>query len=205
MKRRVLALLCVAMLLAGAVIPALAMPLDKYRYVYTANGGSLNMRTAPKVADNICAQIPYGTKIELVRLVNDNQWALCKYGEIRGYVQTRYLLESVPSKRPSDAAENDPALAEELKSIYSGLKAADYYALVRTPTPGSFVNLRWGPSKKIAVQARINDGSALHVIAQNRSWAQVEDLATGAVGFVMRSFLNTNVTVSEGSIEQGGI
>ncbi len=188
MKNRILILLCLAVLVMSFAVPALAMPGDHAYYVYTSNGKSLNMRETPSTKAGIIAHIPYGAEVDVVK-IEDSQWANITWNGLTGYAQRRYLMDSKPSASTSSTAADNPVLDEELKSIYSGFTAQDYDVVLRANTPGNYVNLRWGPSTKIAVQERVTDGAMLHVLAQNRHWAQVEHLETGAVGFMYRSYL----------------
>ena len=60
---------------------------------------------------------------------------------------------------------------------------------VKPSTPGGFVNLRWGPSKSVAVMTKLYADAQVTVIAKDNTWAQVYDPATGYVGFMKLSFL----------------
>lgn len=193
MKKHFFILLCLVALLTSLVAPALAMPGDHAYYVYTSNGKSLNLRESPSTKAAVIGHIPYGAEVNVVKL-EDSQWANITWNGLNGYVQRRYLMDTKPSTSASTTAVDDPVLDEELKSIYSGFTAQDYDVMLRANTPGNYVNLRWGPSTKIAVQERVTDGASLHVLAQNKHWAQVYNPETGAVGFMYRSYLVPVVT-----------
>lgn len=181
---KTLTVLLAFIMLLSVLMPVGALANVQHRYVYTSNGGPLNLRKAPiSHANNKITGIPYGAEVLVESYVNNNTWAYVSYNNQTGYVMTRYLVSEQP-KTPSK-----PTTPTETEVSYSGFKAANYNVLVRAHTPGGYVNLRWGPSKTVAVQSKIYDGATLHVISQNSSWAQVEDPATGAVGFMMRSFL----------------
>ena len=60
-------------------------------YVYTDNGQGLNVRSTPYVGDNIIGLAPYGTKMSVIRFL-DNGWACVKWTQIgEAYVQSRFL------------------------------------------------------------------------------------------------------------------
>lgn len=189
MSKRKLALLCAVIMLITVSIPMAALANMQYRYVYTANGKSLNQRSAPiSQANNKIANIPYGAKVAVDSYVNNNTWAYVEYNGRWGYVMTRYLVRNEPSAKPastSTSGNNTSHVGE-----YNGFAAASYTASIRPSAPGGFVNLRWGPSKADSIQARMVDGQAVEVLSQNSSWAQIRVIETGTVGFVMRSFLN---------------
>lgn len=194
-RKRFLALLCTLVLLTVSLLPMAALASSK-RYVYTSNGKSLNMRKAPIThANNKIANIPYGASVTVENFVDGGTWAYIKYDGKHGYVMSRYLVTKKPAARKSEPAsaktDSDPS--------YKQMEAASYDVLVRAHTPGGYVNLRWAPSTSSPVQEKVTDGSLLHVIAQNSSWAQVQDPATGLVGFMLRSFLTVSSTIGEGA------
>ena len=186
MNKRILSILLAAVLLLALALPMSALANVKHRYVYTSNGGSLNMRSSPvSHADNKIQSIPYGAEVLVESYVNNNTWAYVSYNNIAGYVMARYLVTEMPAKTKAEPAQSADAPTVSFK----GFARASYDVLVRAHTPGGYVNLRWAPSMDLAVQEKVSDGAVLHVIAQNGSWAQVEDPSTGAVGFMPRSFL----------------
>lgn len=182
---------CLTLLMAFVMLwcvlaPVSALANVQVRYVYTKNGGVLNLRKAPVThADNKILGIPYGSEVLVESYVNNNTWAYVSYNNQTGYVMTRYLVKEKPTSTPKQSGEE----TSETKVSYSGFEDADYNVLVRASTPGGYVNLRWGPSKSVAVHSKIYDGAVLHVIAENEKWAQVENPSTGEVGFMMRAFL----------------
>lgn len=188
MKKRILSLICVLAMLMAIALPVSAFANVKHRYVYTQNGGELNMRKAPVAhANNKIQGIPYGAEVLVESYVNNGTWAYVSYKNIAGYVMTRYLV----TEKPASGGGGSPGSTTDTEVSYKGFTHTTYYALVRANTPGGYVNLRWGPSKSTPVQNKVYDGASLTVIAQNDFWAQVRDDSTGAVGFMMRSFLST--------------
>ena len=124
--------------------PAPAAPsTDETATVYTKNRGSLNLRQEPKSAENVIAQIPYGTKIAL--LDRGGAWCEVMFGTIHGYVMTSFLRfddapkpSPVPSATPEPApdepdAPDEPAAPapEFTRTLRSGYKGKDVSALQR--------------------------------------------------------------------------
>lgn len=188
MKKRTLALFAAIVLLTLAVIPVTSLALTWQKYVYTKNGKTLNMRSSmtTKTRDNIIAQIPYGAVVTMVGYEN-NTWSKIIYNHMTGYVVTRYLVDSKPGPKPKPQPTTTPAPSASLN--FSGFKAVEYDAMVRPSAPGGFANMRWAPSKKMAIHERVYTGTILEVIAENNTWAQIRNTETGSVGFMMRSFL----------------
>lgn len=185
MKKRFLALLCMVAILMMA-LPLTASASTAY-YVYTSNGKPLNMRSDMVThADNRIASIPYGTKVSVQEFMESDTWAYIKYNGKYGYVMTRYLVSTKPK-----ALSTSESTSSEVS--YAKMVEANYTATVRPSAPGGFVNLRWGPSKSTPIQEKLYDGQTLEVIEQNNTWAQVRVVATGHVGFIMRSFITQAV------------
>lgn len=196
MKKRTLSMACAIVLTAVMLLPIVASAATWTAYVYTSNGGSLNLRKAPVThADNKIASIPYGAQLTMLDYVNNRTWAYVQYNGQKGYVMSRYLTFDKPGAHPNPSPTPDDS-----DISFSGFEKVYYSVMVRPSAPGGYVNLRWAPSKKVAVYERVYDGQDLEVIAQNKTWAQVRDPDTGSVGFIMRSFLTT---VGGGSIGTG--
>ncbi|MDD3336034.1 MAG: SH3 domain-containing protein [Eubacteriales bacterium] len=186
MKKRTLALICALILVLTTALPLTALANMQYRYVYTSNGKSLNQRSAPIThANNRVANIPYGAKVAVDSYVNGNTWAYVEYNGKWGYVMSRYLVKNQPAAKAASSTSTSSQ-----KASFNGFVEVTYSATVRSSAPGGFVNLRWAPSKSEAIEAKLADGQKLTIIAQNETWAQVRVESSGAVGFIMRAFLN---------------
>lgn len=189
MTRRILSMLCAALLLALAVIPAAAMA-DSTAYVKTQSGCALRIRSSATTdADNVIGKIPYGTAVTVKE--NLGEWSRISVklngSTVTGYVFNRYLS----SKKPATSTTTTTNQSTDTSSTsYSGFKqVASYTVVVRPSTTGGFVNLRWAPSKTAPVMDKLHDGDTLTVIAQNATWAQVMNTSNGEVGYIMRRFL----------------
>ena len=56
-------------------------------YVYTKNGGPLNVRSDPRTGNNVIGQLEYGAAVYVT--VFDGDWCGIKYNHVIGWVQSR--------------------------------------------------------------------------------------------------------------------
>ena len=101
MNRKLLALVLALITLAAVLIPA-AQASGTIMYVYTENGGTLNVRRDPIVTDNVIGKLNYGQAVS-VRITMANGWACIDWNgkdTSVAYVQSRYLSWTVPTYRP---------------------------------------------------------------------------------------------------------
>ena len=101
MNRKLLALILALMTLAALLVPS-AQASGVIMYVYTENGGSLNVRRDPIVTNNIIGKLNYGQAVS-VRITMANGWACIDWNGTDtsvAYVQSRYLSWTVPTTRP---------------------------------------------------------------------------------------------------------
>ncbi|MBR0408673.1 MAG: SH3 domain-containing protein [Clostridia bacterium] len=199
MIKRLLSLALIAVMVAMC-IPAISdAKADWTMYVYTENGGSLNVRMEPVVADNIIGTVPYGGSVT-VRGVMSNGWTCIVWSQginYVGYVQSRFLQNYAPgpkpTKKPSPTAkpvETDKAFEAMNKEFVSAKKVTSPYTVVARPARASgWVNLRWAPSTEAERIAACNQGKQLTVLAETTNWYQVEDPATGMIGFISRQYV----------------
>ena len=138
----------------------------------------------------ICT-IPYRAAVEThSRSKIDNERMEVGYNGQWGWVYSRYLSATKPPKVSDKKTEEtkDETIVES--NVFAGMKSVEHYtAVVRPSTPTTFVNLRWAPSKSAKIHATRYNGDTLRVIAENKTWAQVMDDATGECGFMMKRFL----------------
>ena len=189
MTKRILSMLCAALLLALAVIPAAAMA-DSTAYVKTQSGCALRIRSSATTdEDNVVGKIAYGTKVTVKSKQGDWSHISVKLNgkTVTGYVYSRYLSSKKPTAVSSTSTNESTSTAST--SYYGFKQVASYSVVVRPATTGGFVNLRWAPSKTAPVMDKLHDGDKLTVIAQNSTWAQVMNVSNGEVGYIMRRFL----------------
>ena len=179
-------------------------------YVYTDNGQGLNVRSTPYVGNNIIGLAPYGSKLSVIRFL-DNGWACIKWEKIgEAYVQSRFLQwfepaplvvvtptpipTAVPTVAPTAAPYFIPttttdAMAELNKEFRTARLITPFVVQVRPSRASGWVNMRWAPSKDAEVQATYRSGAQLTVIAETQSWYQVADPNTEATGFIMKNYV----------------
>ncbi len=197
--KRIISILLVLMLILTALgisVLAVAENMDimvgTYTgYVKTSNYGALNIRKEPSANAKKIGSIPYGKEVTIyLSFSGDPDWLCVEYKNVQGYVMARYIDQNKPQPKPTAKPTPKPTEpVEDLTRIFKGFENDGYTAIVRSSTPGSFVHMRWAPSKQMPIMLDYSDGSYLEVIAQNKTWCQVRDRETGETGFMMRQFL----------------
>ncbi len=161
-KERICALLFVFLLLLGFH----AFADSDIRYVYTENGGSLNLRDRPSKNGTIMERLPLGTQVKILQ--EDPKWSKIACGDKTGYVRTTYLKSN-----NSDKAE------DEWKSVSGSM-----YVNTKNKTS---LHLREKPSRSSRSLALIENGTRVQVTEISSSWAHVN--VNGKEGYMMNSFL----------------
>ena len=162
------------------------------RYVSTGNDGKLNVRSAPQThTDNVMAKLENGTRVVILSFNDNNTWVKIEFElngkTATGYVQNRYLSTTKPAAttaKPAASNTDETLNFKKFEHLEEPITMT-----VKPSTPGGYVNLRWGPSKSVAVMTKMYADAQVVVIAKDNTWAQVYDPATGYVGFMMLSFL----------------
>ena len=201
--KRLISLAIIAVLTA-MFLPSLAVADSYYgtQWVYTDNGKSLNVRSAPNTGDNIIGSLKYGEEVTVIQMYS-NGWAQILWeqqanGEFgAAYVQRRFLVNHKPSSQP---VQPTPAPAEttDYAKVVSSMnaefrsakKAAAPYIVVARPSRASgWVNLRWAPTTEAERIATCKQGKELIVLAELTNWYQVQDPETGMIGFISRQYV----------------
>ena len=196
MMKRILTMLAAAVLALGVLIPAASLG-ETVMYVYTANGKSLNVRSAPVVEDNIITTIPFGTEVYVDYHLGNGWSALYWTGTYyHVYVQTRFLVSTKPKKPtpvdPDPGYVGDSATTvAELNTIFKTYRKVNnpYTVTVRPTRASGWVNVRFAPTKQSELLGQYRTNDQLLVIAEMRDWYQVEDPYTGAVGYVSNKYV----------------
>ncbi|MBQ3705924.1 MAG: SH3 domain-containing protein [Clostridia bacterium] len=195
MSRKILTLLVAAVMAVGMAVPAVSHAWY-YMYVYTENGGSLNVRSEPKTGNNVLWTIPFGTQVGVDYNLGNGWTALVGAGAYDTvYVQTRFLVSTQPSSKPSGGSSGrntstNASTASELNVIFRKYTAVTPYRVTVRPVRASgWVNLRFAPSKETEVMATFRANESVTVIAELGDWLQVEDPNTGKVGYMSKQFV----------------
>ena len=204
MKKQIISLALIAALMA-MLIPALAAAEERTMYVYTDNGKSLNVRSAPNTGDNVIGSLKYGEPVDVISI--SNGWAKIWYGQSyygefgTAYVQSRFLLNYKPaphSAQPTAAPSSGSAsgTADYAKAFSAmnaefatGKKVSPYTVVARPSRASGWVNLRWAPSTEAERIATCKQGKELTVLAELKNWYQVQDPVTGMIGFIIRQYV----------------
>ena len=202
MSKKLLSLALVAILLA-ALIPTALADSERTMYVYTENGKSLNVRSAPVVADNIIGTLAFGYPVT-VTAVSANGWSTILwqnyYGEFfSAYVQSRFLVNYKPGPKPTSgpnptaapSASTDAAkvLSDMNKEFTTAKKVSPYTVVARPSRASGWVNLRWAPTTEAERIATCPQGKELTVLVEMKNWYQVQDPETGMIGFISNKYV----------------
>ena len=194
MIKRFLAVTVAIVLVMVMFIPASLASFSMW--VYTENGRTLNARSAPQTGDNVLFGIPYGTEVQVDYHLGNGWTRLMGAGAYEYiYVQTRFLVSSPPGPKPtpkpngggSSSADISAEIAQELAA--ARLVTNPYTVETKNSRATGTVNMRWAPSKKAQLLESYRNGTPLLVIAELKTWKQVQDPETGAVGFIRGDFL----------------
>ena len=210
MIKKIVSLALIAVM-AAMLIPVLAAADSYYgtQWVYTDNGKTLNVRSAPSTGDNVIGRLKYGAEVTVVQMY-DNGWAQILWeqndnGEFgTAYVQRRFLVNHQPTSQPvqpvqpSAPASGSTDAATDYAKVFTSMntefrsakKVASPYTVVARPSRASgWVNLRWAPATEAERIATCKQGKELTVLAELKSWYQVQDPETGMIGFISRQYV----------------
>ena len=182
----------------------------KTMYVYTDNGGTLNVRSEPiKRANNVLGVLNYGAAVVVLGPVVINaDWTTIQYPagpDGVGYVMTRYLTGSKPKAKAKKTASatNPPKPARtrtddmadrklaELNRQLASAKVLDrpLMGVVRTTRSSGWINFRVGPGIASENIGPLPDGRELKIIGETNSWYQAVDTVTGKTGYISKDYV----------------
>ena len=206
MIKRLLSLALVAMMVA-MLIPAMAVADNEWTmYVYTDNGKSLNVRSDPSTGNNVIGALKYGEAVS-VYMTSAKGWATIDWANgFVAYVQSRFLVPYKPAAKPSSnsgSAQNntgsntsktsttdaEKVLSQMNAEFSTGKKVSPYTVISRPSRASGWVNLRWAPTTEAERIATCPQGKELTVLAELKNWYQVQDPATGMIGFISRQYV----------------
>ena len=199
MSKKLMTLIMAVMMAMIAIVPLTASAAGDTRYVYTANGKGLNVRSAPYV---VIGSLPYGTEVHVdPEYVGNNTWTAIIYGS-RGtaFVMTRFLVEykpapytpspaPAPAPAPSSSTMSSTTVAEMNRLLANAVYVTPYTVTVRPTRTSGWVYLRWMPSRNSQMIQTLANGEQVEVIAQLTDWYQVVVPETGRTGFIYKSYI----------------
>lgn len=208
MNKRLLAKLLILLLLCLS-LPGMALANPASMYVKSSGGGRVNLRSKPTTSGkNIITSIAHGSVVDVLSYTGNGSWAHVQYSHsgklYTGYMSTRYLSVQRPEAFSHNSKGNTSSSSEPQMPNFSNFELVDpYEVIVRPSKPNGFVNFRWAPSYDCRVIMRCYANYPLTVIAQDKSWVQVSDPATGYVGFMYRKFVTPVVSeIGQGVLVQ---
>ena len=169
--KRILALIMVLVTLAVSIPAAVA---DTTKYVYTKNGGTLNVRTSTntKTTQNIIGKLKYGTRVRVIS--TSNGWAKIRYrknGKKTAYVSSKFLQSTKP-------AAFKPAAGYTAKRIS-----------VKPSKDNNLVNFRVGAGSKYEIIARFKKGYVLKAVGEYGNWYKAVDTSSGVTGWISKKYV----------------
>ena len=201
--KKLIGLLLAMALLAVLAMPAMAEDQGKVMYVYTQNGKDLLVRSSMSTTeDNVVGSLPFGAKVITYGSPKPG-WTHIDYGDgsFSPYVMSRFLVKNKPTAKPSgsksssatDSKNFDTTSAttvEQINTLLASAKVVEpYSATVRPVRASGWVYMRWIPSRHGKQIATYSANQQLTVIAELKDWYQVQDPATGWVGFVYKTYI----------------
>ncbi len=191
----------------------------KTMYVYTENGGVLNVRQEPMLGNNVIGQLEYGAQVTVEGpVIMYPDWSCITYYKAEkgyAYVMTRYLVSSRPTdiqKRAEQRAaqaeqkknqEEQNKTLEELNRQLASAKMLEKPLLltVRASRASGWGNLRVGPSASTNRVDSLPDGRELKAVGETDKWYQAIDMETGKTGYISKNFVNVLGAVSEPAVQ----
>ena len=191
MFKKVIALILIVMSLFALTIPASLAETRKYAspvtmYVDTANGGPLNVRSAPDSSkNNVIGQYKYGDAVTVTGTAGSGWYMIrCAKGTNNtGYVMAKFLTANKIS---------DEAIAKkEIERQLNNYKAVEHFTVVARPTnpETGWVNFRNNPGTSAGRIAALKNGQKLTVIGETLDWYKAIDSVTGLTGYVMKAYV----------------
>ncbi len=176
----------------------------KTMYVYTDNGGTLNVRSEPRTGDNVIAKLDYGAKVIVEGPVMiDTSWYCIRHSKGNNgvaYVMARFLIGTKPkdADKKAEEAEQKKNL-EELNRQMASFKTLDKPIMisVRAARASGWVNFRVGPGVAADRIASLPDGRELKAIGETDKWYQAIDLETNKTGFISKNYVTVLPTKAE--------
>ena len=189
MNKRILSLIAVIVLLATMCVAFVTTASADYVvYSRCPNGKPLNERAGPGKEYPVVNKFPYGSEIWVIGETSPG-WLQLNDGST--FVQKNLTSTTKPGPYVPPAPQPTKKPSESLESVYNTAKLVDPYIVTLKATKNSkgVANVRWAPSKKAKLLAAYPEGTQVRVIAELKNWYQVEDLVTGAVGYVNTAYV----------------
>ena len=201
MRKRILVSVMALVLILAVATTAFA----DIRWIKTGNGKAANGRSGPGKDYQLVAYVPYGSQVQITGTSQNGYTPIMlTSGSDEVYVLTKFLVTYDPgtyvpsssSSKPSGGSSSGGSsggTAGLQSAIVKEFKAARFVTPYEVTTyhkrASGLINMRWAPSKKATLIHAYSSGEKLMVLAELKTWSQVQDPETGWVGFVRSDFL----------------
>ena len=191
-KVRLIAVLCLALVLCAAALPARQAQASATAWIKTPLGGTCCWREGPGKKYAEIGNLEYRTKLTVFSY--SGQWALVKPvgSNTSGYVHTSFLVYADPGAFNGGSSQtNTDATYKELDKTVRGMKLlkSPYYTVIQTKRSTNYCHLRWFPCSDGRLIAKYRSGEQVLVLAEGKTWTQVQVISSGYVGFVLTASL----------------
>lgn len=136
-----------------------------YAVISTANGGNLNMRSAPNADSKIIQSFAPGEQVEILQ--KGTAWHKVRVNGVTGYMSAEFL---------STGGKPGPAPKPTGKT-----------GLVNNPLPTQFLNLREVPSLDARVLGIYYNGKQVEILDVSGEWYKVK--VDGITGYMMKKYV----------------
>ena len=195
MLKKIIITALVIMTVVTAAVPMAMAESSTYRpyanpvtmYVYTQNGGPLNVRRSPDTSSALIGKLDFGTAVTVTGIdVYKPDWVSIRYSagtNGTAWVMTRFLTFDRPDGQAVEQAEVTRQMAT-YRSLDSNFTVA-----ARPTSSGGWVNFRSAPSTHSGQIGTLYQGHLLTVVGETMDWYQAVDNATGRLGWVMKAYV----------------
>ena len=177
------------------------------KWIKTSNGKPANGRTGPGKDYDFAgyffygeAVTPDGQSVNGYTYLTEGAWVMTKFlvdydpGEyVPGSNKGTNEQSSGGSSSSGKSSGGSSGSSAIQSSTIAEYKAARYVTPYEVTTyhkrSSGKINMRWAPNKKAPLINAYAPGEKLMVIAELKEWRQVQDPATGWVGFIRADFL----------------
>ena len=156
-------------------------------YVYTQNGGPLNVRRDPDINSALIGNLPFGTAVTVTGIDTARpNWVSIRYSAGNNgtaWVMSQFLTTAKPSEKDIEQTEVNRQMA-----TYRAFDSNFTVAANPTSSTG-WVNFRSAPSTHSNQIGTLYQGHLLTVVGETMDWYQAVDNATGRLGWVMKAYV----------------
>ncbi len=196
----------------GRALGGGTIPLSLTMYVYTDNGGTLNVRSEPWIEKgNVIGTLNYGAQVHVTAEFDVYpDWYQISYRSGTAYVMKRFLVSYKPAakKKASVTATPRPAsrvtttpnanrqrAQQETQAQLNGEKTVKpFLVAVRATRASGWINFRVLPGVTEERVASLPDGRELQVIGETEKWYHAVDMETGLTGYISKSLTTVLTT-----------